>query len=231
MPSRDRGPRLVVQRRHDGAQPWVQPLDPLDRPLDELGGRHLAAADERGLRGRVQCRDLRGRAGHGDLLGRLPRTRRRTGADSSGMHDDLATTLKCSPGARATRRRGRAPDGRCRLAAATRRHHRGPANSQRTRPTQPPRRRHVSSRGVRGCRVGRANAPHPTCHCPALIRPARGEAGRRCSDRPGRPRAPRYPVGSVGHCCLRRPARLPARLPRPPDLRRRRRALRRSRCF
>ena len=61
---RDGRAGLVVQRRHHSAQDRVEPLDPLDRPLDELGGRDLAVAHEGGLVGRVEQRDIRGRAGH-----------------------------------------------------------------------------------------------------------------------------------------------------------------------
>ena len=50
--------RAFEHRGHHGVEGGVERLDPLDRGLDELGGRHLTAGDELGLAHTVQTAQL-----------------------------------------------------------------------------------------------------------------------------------------------------------------------------
>ena len=53
-------PGPLVQRRHDGVEPRVQRLDSLDRGVDELERRNLAAPDQVRLAEGVETAELGG---------------------------------------------------------------------------------------------------------------------------------------------------------------------------
>ena len=53
-----RGARLLVAGEDHAVELRVQPLDPLDRAIDQLGRRDIALGDELRLRSRIQPREI-----------------------------------------------------------------------------------------------------------------------------------------------------------------------------